>query len=78
MRVLVEVEHFDIVQLDVQVLIDRLEDSADANVILKLNSDRLIGKGLEEAAQTTASVLVGVNRGSNGDQRYLKKSMMAG
>lgn len=78
MRVLVEVQHFDIVQLDVQVLIDRLQDSADADIILKLDSDRLVGKGLEEAVRAMVSVLIGVNRGRNGVRRYLKKSMMAG
>lgn len=56
MRVLVEVEHFDIVQLNVQVLIDRLEDTADADVIFKLDSDRLVGQGLEETAKIIVSV----------------------
>ena len=78
MRVFVEIEHFDIVQLNVQVLIDGLEDTADANVIFKLNGDRLVGKGLEETAKIMVSERVGVNRGRNGDWRYLKKSMMAG
>lgn len=78
MRILVEVQHFDIVQLDVQILIDRLQDSADADVILKLDSDRLVGKGLEEAARNMVSVLIGFHRGCNGGRRYLKKSMMAG
>ena len=78
MRVLVEVEHFDVVQLNVQVLIDRLEDTADANVIFKLNGDRLVGQRLEETAKIMVSVRAGVNRGRNGGPRYLKKSMMAG
>lgn len=78
MGVLVEVEHFDIVQLDVQVLIDRLEDSTDTDVILKLNGNRLVGKGLEETAKDMVLVPIGVNRGRNGVRRYLKKSMLAG
>jgi hypothetical protein len=77
-RVLVEVQHFDIIQLDVQVLIDRLEDSTDADVILKLDGNRLVGKGLEETVKDTLSVLIGVDRRRNGVRRYLKKSMMAG
>lgn len=78
MGVLVEVQHFDIVQLDVQVLVDRLEDSTDADVILKLDGDRLVGKGLEKTVKDMVSVLIGFNRGRNGVWRYLKKSMMAG
>lgn len=78
MRVLVKVQDFDIVQLNVQVLIDRLEDSTDADIILKLDGDRLVGKGLEETAKDMVSVLIGVNRGRNEVRRYLKKSMMAG
>jgi hypothetical protein len=62
--VLVEVQDFNIVQLDVQILIDRLEDSTDADVILKLDGDRLVGKGLEETAKDKVSVLIGVNRGA--------------
>jgi hypothetical protein len=67
-RVLVQVQHFNFIQFNVQVLIDRLEDSANANVILKLDSNRLIGKGLEETAKAIVSVLNGVDRGRNGDR----------
>jgi hypothetical protein len=65
-RVLVEVEHFDVVQLNVQVLIDRLEDSADANVIFKLDGDRLVGQGLEETAKIMASVRLVLIEGAMG------------
>lgn len=51
MRVLVQVQNFHIVQLDVQVLVDRLEDSTDADIIFKLDGNGLVGQGLEEAVE---------------------------
>ena len=51
MRVLVQVQNLHVVQLDVQVLVDRLEDSTDADVIFKLDGNGLVGKGLKEAVQ---------------------------
>ena len=52
MGVLVEFQHFNVVQLDVQVLVDRLEDSANSDVILELDCDSLVGKGLEETVES--------------------------
>ena len=42
---------FDIVKLDVQELIHRLEGTADGNVILKLDRDLLLDKGFEETGR---------------------------
>lgn len=49
MRVLDKIQDFNIVELDVQVLIDRLEDASNANIVLELNGDRLVGQSLEKA-----------------------------
>jgi hypothetical protein len=49
-RVFNEVQYFDIVELDVQVLVDRLQDPTNADVILELNGDSLVCQSLEEAA----------------------------
>lgn len=49
MRVLVEVEHVDVVELDVQVLVDGLEGAADADVVFELDGYGLVGEGFEEA-----------------------------
>ena len=57
MRVLVQVQNFDIIELDVVVLIYRLQDTTDANVILELDGDCLIREGLEEATIDTMSAL---------------------
>lgn len=49
MRVLVQIEDVDIVELDVEVLVDGLQGAADANVIFEFDRDGLVGEGLEEA-----------------------------
>lgn len=49
MRVLDKVQHLDIVKLDVQVLIDGLQDTTNADVVLELDSDGLVSQGLEKA-----------------------------
>lgn len=51
MRVLCQVQHLDVVELDVKVLVNRLQNTTDADVILKLDGDGLVGEGLEEAAK---------------------------
>lgn len=48
MRIFVQVEDIDIVELDVQVLVDGFEGAADADVVFQLDSDGLIGEGFEE------------------------------
>lgn len=55
MRVLVQIQDLDIVQLDVEILIYRLQDTANADVILELDCDGLVGQGLEEAAGSILS-----------------------
>lgn len=50
MRVLVEIENIDVIELDVQVLVHGLQRAADSDVILELDGDGVVGEGLEEAA----------------------------
>jgi hypothetical protein len=57
-RVLCQVQHFDVVELDVEVLVDRLQNTTDADVILELDGDGLVGEGLEETAKSTVSAQV--------------------
>lgn len=78
MRVLVQIQDFDVIQLDVEVLVDRLQDSTDANVILEFNGDGLVGEGLEEAVVVRGSAQVVVIELRNRLGWYLKKSMLAG
>lgn len=49
MRVLVQIEHIDIIELDVEVLVDGFEGPADTDVVLELDRDGLVGEGFEEA-----------------------------
>ena len=49
MRVLVEIEHVDVVQLDVQVLVDRFESAADSDVVFEFDGYGLVCEGFEEA-----------------------------
>lgn len=53
MRVLVEIEHVDIIELDVEVLVDGLQGPADPDVIFQLDRDGLVGKGFEETGETS-------------------------
>lgn len=39
----------DVVELDVEVLVDRLERARHLDVVLKLDGDGLVDEGLEEA-----------------------------
>lgn len=39
----------DVVQLDVEVLVDRLEDARDFDVVFELDRDLLVDEGFEEA-----------------------------
>jgi len=51
MRVLLFVDHVDIVQLDVQILIDRVQRTADGDVVLELDDHLLVGERLEERVE---------------------------
>lgn len=42
-------QHLNVVQLDVQILVDRLEGTADRDVVLELHGHSVVRKGLEEA-----------------------------
>ena len=48
-RVLDLLEHLDVVELDVEVLVDALEDAADLDVVLELDGDLVVDQGFEEA-----------------------------
>lgn len=52
MWVLDLLHNFNVIKLDVQELVDRLEGASDGDVILELNSDLMIDEGLEKAAHT--------------------------
>ena len=56
MRVLVEIENVDIVELDVEILIDGLQGPADPDVIFEFDRDGLVGEGLEKAVMEEESV----------------------
>lgn len=49
MRVLSQIQYFDIVKLDVEVLIDALQSSANTNIILQLDGDSAIRESFEKA-----------------------------
>jgi hypothetical protein len=51
MRVLHLIEHLHILQLDVQVLIDALERSADRDVVFQFYGDFVVDEGFEEAVR---------------------------
>lgn len=74
MGVFVQVQHLDVVELDVEVLVDRLQVSADANVILKLDCDGLVGERFEEAMNCMSVQVMGLDLRIG--RRYLKKSMV--
>ena len=57
MRVLVQVEDVDIIELDVQVLVDGFEGAANADVVFELDCHGLVCEGLEEAAGRVESML---------------------
>lgn len=57
MRVLVQVEDVDIIELDVQVLVDGFEGAADADIVFELDGHGLVCEGLEEAAGRRESML---------------------
>jgi hypothetical protein len=50
MGILIEIQNLDVIQLDVQILVDRLKGAADADIVLKLDGDGMVGESLEEAA----------------------------
>ena len=70
MRVFDEVQHFDVIELNVEVLIDRLEGASNANIVLKLNGDRLVGQGLEETARELACVCPDFRYNSTPEEKH--------
>lgn len=65
MRVLVEVEHFDVIQLDIQVLVDALEAAADSDVVLELDDDRVVCEGFEETRPEETNELSALSSNSD-------------
>lgn len=57
MRVFDLFHHTDIVKLDVEVLIDRLQRPADLDVVLELDRYFLVDKSLEETRQRLTHTL---------------------
>lgn len=51
MGILDIVDDADVVELNVEILIDALERSADLDVILELNCDLVVDERLEEAVE---------------------------
>lgn len=51
MWIFIQIEDVDIIELDVEVLVDRFQGAADADVIFQLDGDGLVGEGFEEAVQ---------------------------
>jgi hypothetical protein len=49
MRVLELLHNLNIIKLDVEVLIHTLENALELNIVLELNSDLVVNKGLEKA-----------------------------
>jgi hypothetical protein len=51
MRILDFIYDGNVVELDVQVLVDRLESAADEDIILQLDGDLVLDQRLEEAEE---------------------------
>lgn len=49
MGVLDEIQDFNVIEFDIEILIDGLEGTPNANIVLELNGDRLVGQSLEKA-----------------------------
>lgn len=50
MWVLDFLEHLDVIQLNVQILVDALENAAYLDIVLELDRDLMVDEGFEEAA----------------------------
>lgn len=51
MRILDLLQHLDIVELDIEVLVDALKHAADLDVVLEFDCDLVVDEGFEEAAR---------------------------
>lgn len=51
MRILELLDHRDVVELDVEVLVDALEDAADLDVVFELDRDLMVDERFEEALE---------------------------
>lgn len=58
MGILEVVEDSDVVELDVEVLIDALEDTADLDVVLELDGHLVVDEGLEETGEVIMLAIV--------------------
>ena len=47
-------DNLDIVKLDVEILVHALEDALELDVVLELDGDLVVDKGLEEAEMRSA------------------------
>lgn len=57
MRVFIQIEDVDIIELDVEVLVDGFQGATDADVIFQLDGDGLVREGFEEAVEKGRFVL---------------------
>lgn len=48
-RVLELLDHLNVLELDIEILVDALEDAADADVVFELDRDLVVDEGFEEA-----------------------------
>ena len=79
MRVFIQVEDVDIVELNIEVLVDRFQGAADTDVIFQLDGDGLVGESFEEAVERERLVsghVYQVAKGSSDQRTYLKNSMV--
>jgi hypothetical protein len=45
------IEHLDVLQLNIEILVYTFERPADRNIVLELDGDFVVDEGLEEAVQ---------------------------
>jgi hypothetical protein len=57
MRIFDLLYHSDIIELDVKILIHRLQRSADLDVVFELNGDFMVDQSLKETIQSNISWL---------------------
>ena len=51
MRIFELIQDSDVVELDVEILVNRFEGAADGDVVLQLDRHGLVGEGLEEGEE---------------------------
>lgn len=76
-RVFQLVEHDDIIEFNVEVLVDGFEGATDGNVVLQLDGHGLLGQGFEEAVKSLVNIGWKQSEGEgSGTWTDLKNSML--